>query len=42
VLCDFGVRAKLTPAHVSIVHWHEQGWRLKEIRDADLRRSRRI
>ena len=42
VLRDFGVRAKLTPAHFSIVTWHEQGWQLMEVHPSDLSRSRRI
>ncbi|MGQ1798064.1 hypothetical protein ACT4S5_13140 [Kocuria oceani] len=42
VLRGCGVRAKLTPVHVSLVHWHEQGWRLMEFRGSDLRRFCRI
>ncbi|WP_424348395.1 hypothetical protein [Kocuria sp. CH-021] len=42
VLRDFGVRAKITPAHLSIVGWHEDGWQLMEIHPDDLSRSRRI
>ena len=42
VLRDFGVRAKLTPAHLSIVGWSEDGWQLMEIHPDDLSRSRRI
>jgi hypothetical protein len=42
VLRDFGMRAKLTPAHLSIEGLGEDGWRLMEIHPDDLSRSRRI
>lgn len=42
VLRSFGVRAKLIPAHLGIVEWHEQGWQLMEIHRTELNRSGRI